>query len=64
MAQTVTDFVLNEKDRLQKFEIWWMAMNQKNPEIYPLSMVDGNEGLWWEQFQEFDASWLDALRAK
>lgn len=61
MAQTMTEFVLEQQDKLQKFELWWVAMNKKDPDAYPLSMGDGNEGLWWEQLQDFDVSWLADL---
>ena len=61
MAMTLTEFVLEEQDKLPKFEIWWVTMNKKDPDSYPMSLADGNEGLWFEQFQDFDVSWLSNL---
>lgn len=64
MALTLTDFILEEQQKLQKFEQWWQAMHHQNPGAFPLTMADGNEGLWSEQFQEFDEAWLDQVGDK
>ncbi len=54
MAQSLTSFMVESKAKLEAFEKWWMEQHALDPEAYPLSMEDGNEGLWWEMLQEFD----------
>ena len=48
MAQNLDDFLLEAKEEIVNFEKMWRKKNAENPEIYPLEMPDGNEGLWWE----------------
>lgn len=54
MAQTLSSFMLEMQEKLQAFEIWWLEQNEKDPESFPLTMEDGNEGLWDEMLSEFD----------
>lgn len=61
MAQSLTEFVQEQQEKLRLFEIWWKAQNAKNPETFPLEMADNNEGLWWEQLQEFDPAWMSEI---
>jgi len=48
MAQNIDDFIVEARDEIVKFEKMWRDKNKENPEMYPLEMTDGNEGLWWE----------------
>jgi hypothetical protein len=54
MAKTLSGFMLEMQEKLPAFELWWLAQNEKDPEAFPLTMEDGNEGLWDEMFQDFD----------
>ena len=53
MAQTLDEFAIEARAKLDKFEQKWKADHLKDPEGYPLEMIDGNEGLWWECLIEF-----------
>ena len=54
MAQSIDQFVLEASQLLMDFKRDWKKNNEKNPEQWPLEMEDGNEGLWWEMFMEYD----------
>jgi len=63
MAQTLTSFCAEQQEKLRLFEDWWIAQNKIDPEAYPMTIQDGNEGAWWEMLQEFEASWIDMHNA-
>ena len=48
MAQNLNDFIAEVREEIVKFETIWRLKNAEDPEMYPLEMTDGNEGLWWE----------------
>lgn len=52
MAQTLDEFVKEQKDAIEQFEKWWRQKNAENAEHFPMTMKDGREGLWWEFLQE------------
>lgn len=51
--KTLGDFVGEEKRSLDKFKKWWLRMNKKEPENFPLQFEDGDEGSWVEQYTFF-----------
>jgi hypothetical protein len=51
MSQTLDEFLEESRNELIKFESDWRKKNSENPEMYPMEMRDGNEGLWWEFLQ-------------
>jgi hypothetical protein len=48
------DFVTEQDNALNKFVIWYSAMNLFEPEKFPLDVDDNNAGVWFEQFNDFD----------
>lgn len=48
MAQTLDEFLAEAQKNLKDFEKDWRIKHAQYPEEYPLEMLDGNEGLWWE----------------
>lgn len=58
MALTLNNFCKEIQKNLEGFQKWWEIMHKENPSQYPMEMLDGNEGLWLEQFLEFDPAWL------
>lgn len=52
MAQTLTAFVEEMRQDLAIFEQAYHEAHRKNPVQYPLEMVDGQEGLWFEFFSD------------
>lgn len=62
MSVSLTDFITYQKDALKAFEKYWMENHKKTPEDFPLSMKEGNEGLWWEMLQEW--FWEDEEKVK
>lgn len=55
MAQTLDEFLNEERERLAKFEAYWRASHAVAPNAYPMAMDDGNEGLWFEAWINFNA---------
>ena len=53
MAQTLDQFIAQQKKLLDGFADYWRDENAVNSKIFPLSMDDGNEGAWTEQLAEF-----------
>lgn len=53
MAQTVEEFCKEVREAIDGFEVDWKINNQKNPDMFPNEFEDGNEGLWWDMFDEF-----------
>lgn len=53
MAQTLDEFMKEERERLVAFEAHWRACHAVAPNAYPLSMDDGNEGLWFESLSTY-----------
>ena len=62
MALSMTDFVAQQQEALKAFSEWWMLKHKEDPAAFPLSFADGNEGLWLEQFLEFDPAYLDEAK--
>ena len=56
MAQTLDDFLQEARDEIVRFEKEWREQHEKNPVAYPMEMLDGNEGLWWEFMRSSDGS--------
>jgi len=50
---TLEEFEIEVKRNLQAFILDYHARHLENPEQYPLSLPNSNEGLWWEFLQEF-----------
>lgn len=53
MALTLDQFIAQQKKLLDDFADYWRDENSVNSKIFPLSMEDGNEGAWFEQFSQF-----------
>lgn len=53
MALSLNDFVEHEVTRLDDFKRWYLKENKRNPEQYPLTLPNGDEGLWDEMFADF-----------
>lgn len=51
MAQTLDEFIKDANAQLLDFEQWWRREHEKNPEVFPLEMASGSEGLWYEILQ-------------
>ena len=51
MAQTLDEFLKEQREELDRFETLWREWHDKDPNMFPLVMQDGNEELWWEQLQ-------------
>ena len=49
------EFVEEQKKELDRFEKWWFEQNEKDPDNFPLTFDDDNEGMWFEQFTLFDS---------
>lgn len=49
----INEYVKKEIDTLIEFEKWWIEKNNKEPELYPLSIEDDNSGIWDEQYKCF-----------
>jgi len=54
MAQSLQSFIEEEEEKILAFKKYWMRNHEKNPEQFPLTLPDGNEGLWQEMYIEFD----------
>lgn len=52
--KTLSQFVAEEERTLVKFKKWWIRMNKKEPENYPLEIEDDNQGIWFEMYMGFD----------
>lgn len=50
---TLEQFEIEVKSSLTKFILDYHEQHKKNPDHYPLSFPESNEGLWWEFFIEF-----------
>ena len=44
------DFIESEQNDLERFKEYWERMNNKNPEHFPMDMVQGE---WFEQYIAF-----------
>ena len=47
------EFIDDMIDKANKFRIYWINQNLKDPENWPLELQDDNDGLWWELFFDF-----------
>ena len=54
MAQTLEDFLIEARESITAFEKQWRTKHVETPEMYPLEMSDGNEGLWQEFLHNSD----------
>lgn len=50
---TLDEFVKEQTEAIEKFRVYWIKMNLVDPENFPISLPDGQEGLWWEMLQGF-----------
>lgn len=48
--QTLNEFLKEVREEVDRFERWWRQQHENDPENFPLEMPDGDEGIWWEQF--------------
>jgi len=54
MSRSLDEFLNEARHSLDMFEDMWRRKHSDNPEHFPMEMVEGNEGLWWEMFLGFD----------
>lgn len=50
---TLDKFIKEQKESIEKFRSWWIKMNGKDPDGFPIEMPEDNVGLWYEQFEDF-----------
>lgn len=50
---TLAEFAEETRLDLDKFVAGYKAKHAESPQEYPLTMPAGNEGLWFEFFQDF-----------
>ena len=53
MAQTLCQFVDEQRKVLLEFKAWWIKKNAETPDRFPLTMPDDNDGLWIEMLLNF-----------
>lgn len=46
--------VHNELTRIKAFSVWYRKQNDEDPEKFPLSLPEDNEGVWYEMMADFD----------
>jgi len=51
---SLDEFIEFEKKRLEAFKIYWEENHSLTPEMFPMSMDDDNDGVWFEMFDEFE----------
>lgn len=51
--QSLEQFMDEMKKDITAFERYWRENNAKNPEMYPMEFIAGDEGSWCEQFVIF-----------
>lgn len=54
MSQTLKQFAAEVRAAIDEFEKDWIEKNKETPNEYPIEFETGNEGLWWEMFQEME----------
>lgn len=52
---SLSDLIQAERQQLVAFEARWQEAHRINAEQFPLMLPKGQEGLWHEMFQDFDA---------
>lgn len=53
MALSLDEFMTELRTKVDQFEADYRQEASENPEQYPLTMENGNEGLWIEFFFDF-----------
>ena len=56
MSMSLDQFVGSEYERLARFRAYWLNNNARNPDMFPMEMAAGNEGVWQEMLQDFEES--------
>ncbi|MCW5156385.1 MULTISPECIES: hypothetical protein [Burkholderia cepacia complex] len=51
MAQSLDQFVAEVQKDITGFAAAYKKKAEEMPELYPLTIEDGNEGMWFEFFQ-------------
>lgn len=51
---TLQEFYEIQRETLDAFCADWLKNHEENPEHYPMEMPEGNEGLWFEMFNDFE----------
>lgn len=54
--------VKDEIEKITKFKKWYILMNKKNPEHYPLNIPEENSGVWFDMIDDFDPNNPDVLK--
>lgn len=58
---TLQDAVMEEMEKLIAFKKWYSLMNIKEPEKFPLDILEDNQGVWYEMIQDFDVNDPDVI---
>lgn len=48
------EFIKEQQIKLESFKKYWMENHKKDPESFPLEIPEGNCGLWYEMFENFE----------
>ena len=51
---TLEQFIVEKRGEIEAFKMRWLEAHYKAPELYPLEMPPEDNGLWDEQFIDFD----------
>lgn len=54
MSTSLREFAKDEKERLEKFVVWYEAMSKIEPEKFPINLPSENEGAWFEMLIDFN----------
>lgn len=54
MSLSLNEFIADQENKLKAFEDHWRKNHQANPDMFPMTMKDGNEGAWDEQLDCFN----------
>lgn len=55
---TLEQFIIAEKETLEKFRVWYTSEHNNNPEQFPLEFPEENSGMWFEQNMMFSVGYL------
>ena len=55
MSISLDQFMRFVREHANEFESYWIEMNEKHPDQFPLELPEDNDGLWWEMFAEFES---------
>lgn len=51
---SLEEFIKLEKERLERFEVYWKEKNKRYPELFPMVIQSDNTGQWDEMLTIFE----------